>query len=66
MVHKIGVAITGGDNRAVLGALAPIEGAASSPGASSSSLAARAPVPCMNRHVDARLGADVGQTLGGQ
>eukprot|EP00972_Heterocapsa_arctica_P027037 3977292-Heterocapsa_arctica.AAC.1 len=52
MVHKIGMAITGGDNRAVLGALAPIEGAASSAGAPSpssavaqspSSAAARAP-----------------------
>eukprot|EP00972_Heterocapsa_arctica_P083702 12334435-Heterocapsa_arctica.AAC.1 len=30
MVHNIGMAITGGDNRAVLGALTPIEGAASS------------------------------------
>eukprot|EP00972_Heterocapsa_arctica_P071341 10538738-Heterocapsa_arctica.AAC.1 len=34
------MAITGGDNRAVLGALAPIEGAASSAGAQSPSSAA--------------------------
>eukprot|EP00972_Heterocapsa_arctica_P020647 3044765-Heterocapsa_arctica.AAC.1 len=66
MVQKIGVAITGGDNRAVLGALAPIEGAASSAASSAaarapSSARAEAPVPCMPRHADAHLGADVGQ-----
>jgi hypothetical protein len=78
MVHQIGVAEMGGDNRAVLGALAPIEGAASSSGvppsgatARASGAAARTPSSAgAEAHLgadvgqmDDRLGADVGQTV---